>query len=783
MKDVLYIENQKLDLNANTIIALSYQFFSSRNVASRFVSYSNRFKVPVTRNNDLILGHCRLVDSKSNVPYIRLNAKLVRGGTELPGMLATVTFDGSNYIIGLSDKTISFFEQIKNKTIDEVETGLDFVTMDQDYIDDYYNNYTPFAAPVIDYGALFATDPGVQNKTFIGNWFTTTNQWSPWESVSRGAGSVDWDITLGLGRPEVELYGGKKSFWSTQKNIKVFSGYRYKLKFTFEHDWSPTGTRNVWMYAILENDDGTLSQDLSPVSTYNTEGVFVYEISFTSSQDFTKIKLGAEHVLGETGTVFVTLLSFEINPDLSVIDIKPEFYVPMINYKTIVTSIISNAGFGSGGLSATNSGLNNTNFQQLAIPFSKGSYGYEEPFLRKYRLDARATGLQAIAANDNTARDIEFSDVLFIGSKNYFDGTSRYNLPASDYLNMKVKFKIKVQVTLAVANELYFRLRWPSLTTLGKAITSSGTHEFTIEAPIHAIGGSVVSYYLTAERSLGASAYTCDIISGQMSVEIDSKPATKVDVAGFILPTMSQETFIKDFLIRYGAIMKEKNGLIETKTLESIISDRRNAYDWTSKRIKVPDSMDFTGDGYAQLNILRDTDDDTSEVGFNVPNERLEESKVFYQSPFKLVKLVSNTAGLDICSVPIWSAESANVYEFDENWEEGIRLVYLRSPTGDEPTVKYNGVTKFDYYIAVYDSPLEPVNASWKYQVENFYKSLQQSLEQVKDPIRYYDLSDDDIASIDLFRLVYDDGQYYLIEKIFESVSGRPTKVKLLRVR
>src|SRR5690606_1325477 len=95
---------------------------------------------------------------------------------------------------------------------------------------------------------------------------------------------------------------------------------------------------------------------------------------------------------------------------------------------------------------------------------------------------------------------------------------------------------------------------------------------------------------------------------------------------------------------------------------------------------------------------------------------------------------------------------------------------------------KYNGVTSTDHLVAVFDDPISDRRIDWQYLIDNYYREFVLCLNEVKIVKRQYMLSPQDIASIDFFRLVYDDGEYFKIESVDNYVPGKPTKVTLFKV-
>jgi hypothetical protein len=110
------------------------------------------------------------------------------------------------------------------------------------------------------------------------------------------------------------------------------------------------------------------------------------------------------------------------------------------------------------------------------------------------------------------------------------------------------------------------------------------------------------------------------------------------------------------------------------------------------------------------------------------------------------------------------------------------RLFHLREEKDSDLEVKYNGSTETSYLVAVYNDPLAAYTTTWKYFLGNYYGLLEASLQKTKTVTRYYMLDEYDIAILDLFKPVFDDGAYYLINKIENFIPGKVTKVELFKV-
>src|ERR1700743_3832842 len=79
----LYINEQLVDLNDDSPIALTFQSNNLAEVQNQQGNTSNQFKLPLTQRNRRILGFPDDVAFSSNLPYQKYRAKIVQDGLEI----------------------------------------------------------------------------------------------------------------------------------------------------------------------------------------------------------------------------------------------------------------------------------------------------------------------------------------------------------------------------------------------------------------------------------------------------------------------------------------------------------------------------------------------------------------------------------------------------------------------------------------------------------------------------------------------------------------------------
>lgn len=254
---------------------------------------------------------------------------------------------------------------------------------------------------------------------------------------------------------------------------------------------------------------------------------------------------------------------------------------------------------------------------------------------------------------------------------------------------------------------------------------------------------------------------------------------TYTSVSG-ILPEMSQKDFIKDFAVRFGVLFSEDNGTLICTKLEDIIKNKHLAKDWTQKRdTSFIDKNSFEFRNYAQESFFYydNADDDLDETvgrgSIDVDNENLDTDTTIYTSPFNnsdTQKMGNETAGFVTAAyIPVYPDED----------EPGLRLVMIRDKYSYEPTL--DGPIS-SYEVGYFIDSLATYSLDWNQFLSDHYSELSDSLQRAKLLERYYTLNDADIQSMDLLRLIYDDGSYFLINIVRNNVPNKVTKCEIFKV-
>lgn len=271
-----------------------------------------------------------------------------------------------------------------------------------------------------------------------------------------------------------------------------------------------------------------------------------------------------------------------------------------------------------------------------------------------------------------------------------------------------------------------------------------------------------------------------------------------------MLPDILQLDFVKDFLFRFGQIPKQLNKKLTFRHLTEIINDQANVNDWTGKRDKTKfDEVTFSLTDLAQSNQflynILDQDVLSTEFGAgyfaldDLSLEKLQSTSSIWDGTDDSVTIPAGAPiGVECAQVPTGALTLSLYYDNDL----GKRLLCARAnDANDAPTVSYNGVNRATYYVATFlrsEATSGYPSLSFQSILDEKYSNaftggsastgFLARLKNAKWVIRYYNLNDVDIATLDPHKMILDSGQYFLFPKIFNYVPGAITKVQMLKI-
>lgn len=475
----------------------------------------------------------------------------------------------------------------------------------------------------------------------------------------------------------------------------------------------------------------------------------------------------------------------------------------MIKYKDILDQIISENGY-----SATGNVLSDTTLNALYVL----AFAFQDKYNFKFKAPREFEALRDISVVFNaTSSDqrINFTNVLRNGG--FYDGTNTYEvvdpLHGGTYFfcNAYAVIVIGVIAFAGGATRLRVELFSASATYVINDITAPGTYllELSDHINLDPLGNPVTKVTGVDGLEIFVEAHTLDAVgtpTGTATVTFGAGTSFKVEClqdnplpalyvnVGGVLPDLLQRDFMRDFAIRTGCLFRENGSVLECKTIEEILADRASAVDWTMKRdtSKVKELI-YEFRNYAQNNYFRNpsgedlTNEQTGQGNLEIANENLEDEAVIYTSPFQSshTRKHGNAATGFITAAEIPIMETG----IDTN-DPGLRLLMVRDPRSYEPDIDLGAGATPDYKIGYFEDVdgLEGKDASFRHALTIAYPTLLTYLQKAKTVTHYYFLTVVDIASLDLFKLIFDSGSYYLINTVENFVPGQVTKVQLFKV-
>lgn len=459
---------------------------------------------------------------------------------------------------------------------------------------------------------------------------------------------------------------------------------------------------------------------------------------------------------------------------------------PQIYYHTVIQKIFTSAGYGFEG-----NIFSDEAYLKLAMPLR---VRYNPEFSEAKRFSAYASGSQSIV-NPAAYVNITFTTNIIQGSDNFYDGTDEYIVNNPDTANGFFYCAFKALVTITVAGgtvDLVLESTSTGAADDTQVNKGTGTYEFTLSSGVAASGmkhGDIVR--LKVINNTGAPTVT--VTSGLFY----SIPSTGVvddgtffNIASYVYYNLlfddfNQTDMLKDFCVRFGVQMTERNGVIVCKTMNDLIADKANMLDWTSKRVGKSHNLKFDFGGMGRSNYLTyptdaftpDLTEDFARGIFTVANENLLESKTIHNSIFAMsdmsITLDSYIVNMDL------DYSGSGFY----NREIGKKLFYVRSRYTNERAVLYNIATpRTDYLAGYFIDSKQTLSLDWQFFIDRYYTAFVRTLQKAKKIKRKYNLSVLDIVGFDHTKLVYDNADIFIVTKINNFVNGEVSDVELFKI-
>ncbi|WP_207425992.1 hypothetical protein [Pedobacter sp. SYSU D00535] len=157
----LYINHKLVDLDKETLIAMTFAVNDIADLKDRQANFSNIFKCPPTANNREIFGYADSVNFTQDQPYQVLHAKLIQNGIEIvPNGIAVIKSASRFFEVQVLSGLMGFVSLIEGKYLNDLvlpKHTFNFAT-----VTGSQTSSTDFVYPLIDYG-VFPEDQRVVN--------------------------------------------------------------------------------------------------------------------------------------------------------------------------------------------------------------------------------------------------------------------------------------------------------------------------------------------------------------------------------------------------------------------------------------------------------------------------------------------------------------------------------------------------------------------------------------------------------------------------------------------
>lgn len=498
--------------------------------------------------------------------------------------------------------------------------------------------------------------------------------------------------------------------------------------------------------------------------------------------------------------------------------------VPYIYDVSILEAIISEAGYtGSGSI------FTNPKFLKQVTGAFANQKGYADSFVDDRRVSVNKTIAQVGSVTNggsNQRKQITFDTVKEGGlfPLGYWDATtSAYIcndprapvLPTNSFM-FRVIYRLTIDITVTPGHTVDIGISSNQYSggSFSTPISNvgSGTHSFDsiitnvpqiisvngdALGPHGILNGPGINIFIQYNTSPGFVPIPFTVNSATLVIQPHQIPLSTSfvnDTSPFytyysgLLPDVEQKEFIRNIMMQYSLIPSEENGVISFTSIDEIINSRSSALDWTNKREKGNDGIEFTPLTYAQANrfLYTNRDENMTEGfgggSFDIQNTNIVTTKDIFRSIFSgCIESVED--GLLVAYVPLFDGgtlDDSNIYNINPNY----RNLLVRSKLASEPAVTYPDTLSYSDYLAVYfEDPNQTYSMSWQQFINDNYTQFISFLQKAKIITRNYKITEMDIASLNFNRLIFDADSYYLVLSVSNYVKSKSsTSVKLFKV-
>lgn len=158
MIEELYINEKYIELSESSKVGMSFQSNNLNSLSSRNGNFSNEFKVPKTKNNQIALQFSSGLNSSSQIAYQKNTAQYFQNGIQIVqnGIAIISSFDGY-YQIQITSGNVSVFDLMAERTLNDLDYSADEVAWDLFDVFISKNNTHGLIYPIIDYNGASIT--------------------------------------------------------------------------------------------------------------------------------------------------------------------------------------------------------------------------------------------------------------------------------------------------------------------------------------------------------------------------------------------------------------------------------------------------------------------------------------------------------------------------------------------------------------------------------------------------------------------------------------------------
>lgn len=256
-----------------------------------------------------------------------------------------------------------------------------------------------------------------------------------------------------------------------------------------------------------------------------------------------------------------------------------------------------------------------------------------------------------------------------------------------------------------------------------------------------------------------------------------------------LLPRIPLKTFIVDFMIMYGLLMKEKNGELYFKGISEILSSPVTGP--TSTELSREDKsalpkISYKLPGFAKSNEYRWNvqadepiiNDDHGMGSIVIDNDQLADVITRYTSIFTASD-TNYVVRINQCAdFPIYDQGAP---AFTKAASFGNRLVMLRADDG--VNVRFiAGTSRTDYLIGYFIDPNRTPNFDWAEILGDKYSEFEEALNKLAVVDQRFFLTLTEFCNADLMVTKHKRGTLYLVAAIDNYVEGQSSVFKMIRI-